>query len=65
LYARVVSNVEAKLVDEKAEAAVLIADVNIHAVNAKMRGRRSWWERTAHGRHYRAEPMASNTTRTA
>ncbi len=45
----VVSEVEAELVDEEAEAAVVIADKNVDALDAEV-GRGLWgWSRDGHG----------------
>ena len=55
LHARVVGDVEAELVDEEAQAAVLVADEDVDAVNAQVGRRRTWREETAHGRDYKSK----------
>ena len=54
LHASVVGDVEAELVDEEAKAAVLIADEDVNAVKAQVRGRRTRRE-GAHGQDYKAK----------
>jgi hypothetical protein len=43
----------------------LIANEDVDAVKAQVRGRRTRWKGTAHGRHYKAERVVGNTVQTA
>jgi hypothetical protein len=58
LHAGVVGDVETELVDEKVEAAVLVADEDVDAVKAEVRGRRARWEGTAHAQDYKSKSGA-------
>jgi hypothetical protein len=58
LHAGVVGDVETELVDEKVEAAVLVADEDVDAVQAHVRGRGTRWEGTAHGQDYKSKSKA-------
>jgi len=49
----VVRKMEAKLVDVEAEAAVLVADIDIDGVDAEMGRRLRGWCRGEHGRDYK------------
>ena len=57
LHARVKGDVEAELVDEKAEAAVLVADEYVDAMEAQVGGLAERGRDGGHGRDYKAERM--------